>query len=446
MTIALFASERVPLPGIEAVLRREGLSVSSFILTPRLQRPDSAGAIQAAVLVTNETGIINISEQTEHLRRFFGDQASLLICAPHVAASDHEMLFESGASEIVAPQSWNSEHIGERIFGQVVLGGSVVPSECGALRGGTRKARDLYSHIERLAPLAETILLLGETGTGKELVARELHNRSGRVGPYVPINSPELDPNLVSSELFGHVKGAFSGADKTRIGLIASAGEGTVFLDEIGDLDLRSQAKLLRTLEDRTVRKVGANHFEPVHARIILATNRDLRTACQEGKFRADLHERIRGFTLELPSLRERKADIPILANHFVSEYNKEYKTENQVSPGSTDCLFQHDWPGNIRELRAVVRKGAAYADSSSYISSLILQDSIRKPPLADKQGGMLFDPAVDTWRDLQHRMQTTYFRALLAHTNGNRESAIRLSGLSRSQFFEKLKEISKEA
>jgi DNA-binding NtrC family response regulator len=443
--IALFASEKVPLPAIEAVLRREELNVSSFVLTSRLAKLDPAPAIKTGVLVTNETGVVNIGEQTEHVRSLLPQKTSLLLCAPQVATSAHEMLLELGASDIVAPESWHPQHIGERIFGHVALGGEVVRNKYGALRGATKSARDVYSQIDTLAPLSETILILGETGTGKELVAREMHNRSGRNGPYVPINAPELDPNLISSELFGHVKGAFSGADKTRVGLIASAGEGTVFIDEIGDLDLQSQAKLLRVLEERTVRKVGANQFERIHARIILATNRDLQTACQKRKFRSDLYERIRGFTVQLSPLRERKPDIPILARHFVDDYNNEYQTNNRISATSADCLFQYDWPGNIRELRAVIRKGAAYADSSGYISPLIMQDSTRKTPSSVKPGGLEFDPAVEKWRDVQRRMQTAYFRALLAYTNGNRESAIKLSGLSKSQFFEKLKDLSRE-
>jgi len=330
-------------------------------------------------------------------------------------------------------------------LGQIILRGDVAPSEYGALRGATAKVREIYSHIERLAPLSESILIVGETGTGKELVAKELHNRSGRPDPYIPVNCPEIQPDLLSSELFGHEKGAFTGADKTRVGLIASAGKGTVFLDEIGDLDLQSQAKLLRVLEDRKVRKVGANRFEDVHARIILATNRNLQESCAEGKFRLDLYERIRGFTLELPPLRERKADIPILANHFVNEFNEEYKASNQIPPGNFDCLFNYDWPGNIRELRAVIRKATAYSDLSGQISSLILQESLRRPQTSTAQNAVPFDPAIDKWHELQQRAQRIYFRALLAHTNGNRESAIKLSGLSKSQFFEKLKNLSKE-
>jgi len=146
-----------------------------------------------------------------------------------------------------------------------------------------------------------------------------------------------------------------------------------------------------------------------------------------------------------LPPLRERKADIPILAKHFLDEYNEEYKTSCKLSAGDIDDLFEYDWPGNIRELRSVIRKAAAYSDLSGYVSSLVLQESVRRTPAKLAQEAVPFNPAADTWRDLIGRAQTIYFRALLAHTGGNREAAIKLSGLSKSQFFEKLKDLPKE-
>jgi two-component system response regulator HydG len=445
MTLALFASNKLLLSSIGAALRRESIDVSTFVLTSQLNPGDILPAVTKGLLITNESGIINIGEQTEQVRDLLGEGCPLILCAPQSVSSDRELLKQCGAAEIIIPQSWDSNHVGERILGQLILSGAVTPARCGALCGATMRARELYADIERLAPLSEPILLLGETGTGKDLVARELHNRSKRENKYIPINCPEIQPDLISSELFGHEKGAFTGADKSRVGLIAMAGNGTIFLDEIGDLDLQSQAKLLRVLEDHKVRRVGANNFEDVKARIILATNRDLQSLCAEGKFRPDLYERICGFTLEIPPLRERKADIPVLVQHFVDGYNAEYKTDYKTSEGSTDYLFHYDWPGNIRELRAVVRRSAAYSDLSGYISSLILKESVRRPQVRTAPNAVPFDPAVDTWRDLLSRAQTTYFRALLAHTNGSRESAIKLSGLSKSQFFEKLKEVPKE-
>ncbi|MET0624382.1 MAG: sigma-54 dependent transcriptional regulator [Pyrinomonadaceae bacterium] len=445
MTVALFVAAEVPLSAIAAALGREGVGVSALVLTPRLARREVPTSASKAVLVTSERALINIGEQTEQVRELLGTSVPVILCATQPAPHDREVLRSCGASSVITPQSWNVEHVGERVLGQLIADGDITPNRCGVLRGATARLRAIYADIERLAPLSEPLLILGETGTGKDLVARELHARSGRKGsPYVPINCPEIQPDLIGSELFGHEKGAFTGADRARVGLIASAGDGTVFLDEIGDLDLQSQAKLLRVLEERKVRRVGANSFQEVHARVVLATNRDLRQWSADGKFRHDLYERIRGFTLELPPLRERKADIPILVRHFIEEYNEEYRTRYEMAAGSVDALFGYDWPGNVRELRAVIRKAAAYADAAGHVSPLILQESVRRPRAEPEQNVVPFNPALDSWRDLQSRAQSVYFRALLAHTNGNRESAIKISGLSKSQFFEKIKDLPK--
>lgn len=323
----------VALSAIAAALGREGVGVSALALTPRLDRREVPASVSKAVLVTSERALINIGEQTEQVCELLGAAVPLILCAPQPAPPDRKVLHSCGASTIITPQSWNVEDVCERVLGQLIADGDLTPNRCGVLRGATAKLRALYADIERLAPLAEPLLILGETGTGKDLVAQELHARSGRKGsPYMPINCPKIQPDLLGSELFGHEKGAFTGADRPRVGLIASAGSGTVFLDEIGDLDLQSQAK----------------------------------------------------------------------------------------------------------------RKAAAYTDASGHVSPLILQESVRRPRAETTQNVVPFNPALDTWRDLQSRAQSVYFRALLSHTNGNRESAIKISGLSKSQFFEKIKDLPK--
>jgi DNA-binding NtrC family response regulator len=301
----------------------------------------------------------------------------------------------------------------------------------------------LYQHIQKVAPLSEPVLILGETGTGKELVAREIHNRSGRpTDRFLPINCAELSSDLLGSELFGHERGAFTNANQARIGLLSEAGEGTVFLDEIGDLDLNAQAKLLRVIENKEIRPVGSNKWLKFRARIVLATNRNLEENCAEAKFRKDLYERIRGFTLELPPLRERRADISLLAYHFVEEYDDQYGGKRKIPEGALECLFRHDWPGNVRELRSIIRKASAYADNSGRISTSILQDAVRGRDSIRPKHYIIFDPTTDTWRDLIKRVQEIYFRAVLAETHGDKEAAARISGLSRSHFYEKLKEL----
>jgi len=445
MSIVLFSSNEAILEDVAVSLRAEGTAVESILLNIQ---PTAAGvpkSIEQAVLVTGEGGLVNAGEETEQVRDLIGKSAPLILCAPFSASSDHDLLQTCGATTIISPTSWKSSHVSERVLSQIIFDGHLTPNHCGALWGATATSRNVYLHLERLAPLSEPILILGETGTGKELVARELHNLGKRFDNYITVNCPELQPELINSELFGHEKGAFTGADRPRVGLIASAGKGTVVLDEIGDLDLHSQARLLRVLEDRKVRRVGANHLEDIKARMVFATNRDLKEACEQGKFRADLYERLRGFTIRLTPLRQRKADIPLLAKHFLDEYNREYKTHHKISSTGIDLLFQSDWPGNVRELRNVIRKAAAYADSSGFVNMPILQEATRQLTIGIGENVVHFEPAVDTWRDLLARCHRTYFRALLAHTNGNREAAIKLSGLSKSQFFEKIKELSKE-
>jgi len=302
--------------------------------------------------------------------------------------------------------------------------------------------QELFKNISTLAPLDEAVLIIGETGTGKELVAGELHRLSTRQDPMLTINCPELTPELLGSELFGHEKGAFTNAAQARKGLILEARGGTVFLDEIGDLDLIAQAKLLRVIEEKALRPVGSNRWAKVPARFVLATNRNLEEDSEVGKFRPDLLERIRGFTLELPPLRTRKADISLLVRHFIDEYSQDYGKHLNIPSGSLDWLFRYDWPGNVRELRAAVRKAAAYADRQGNISAVMLQEAVRGRRRLSIQNSMAFDPTNESWRDVQKKLQTAYFRSVLAAANGSKEVAAKLAGISRAQLYEKLKEI----
>lgn len=452
MTVATFGTAQIPLREVAAALRREGVNVSTTVLTPELEPQDCVVDARYSVLIIAEQGIVTIGEETTRLRTLLPSNSLLILCVPQLSTDDRKVLYEEGAHAIITPWSWAPHDISERVLSQLILEGEIQPQSYEEMQGATAAMRALYNQIARLAPLSEPILILGQTGTGKELVAKALHEESGRPGGYLPINCPELSPELLSSELFGHEKGAFSGADKARIGLIASAGKGTVFLDEIGELDMPAQAKMLRVLEYRQVRRIGANNWDEVEARIVMATNRNMEAMVAEGRFRKDLYERIRGFTLQLPPLCERKADILLLVNYFVEKYNQEYNTQLSVPDGAADSLFRYDWPGNIRELRGVVRRAAAYADHPKYLNHLILQEATREHGLEEAgrsrslemppDNFVPFNPATDKWKDLINRAQSAYFHALLKQTDGNREEARKLSGLGRSQFYEKLKEI----
>lgn len=445
MNISITGRTQLPLSEVAAALRREGVHVGTVVPSEHLGRTDGLSDAQCVVLIMTDQGIVTIGEEVTRVRGLMPSEVQLILCIPQLQPGDRQLLLKEGASSIVTPKMWVADHIAERVLAQLIVSDNIRPNSYGEIRGATAAMRALYEEIERVALLSEPILILGPTGTGKELVARAIHNRSGRGGVYVKVNCPEINPDLMSSELFGHERGAFTGAEKTRIGLIASAGKGTVFLDEIGELDLPAQAKILRVLEYKEVRRVGANNWDKVESRIVMATNRNLEEMCAQGKFRRDLFERIQGFTLRLPPLREKRADILLLVNHFLDEYNEEYQTSLTVPEGAAECLFRYDWQGNVRELRMVVRKAAAYADGPRYINHLILQEGTRARLVEASPHAVIFDPAVDTWKDFVNRAQIIYFRAVLAETNGNREAARRLSGLSHSQFFEKLKPLKKD-
>lgn len=222
---------------------------------------------------------------------------------------------------------------------------------------GESEAMDhVRSLISKVAPTNSTVLILGETGTGKELVARAVHRQSLRAdAPFVAINCGALPENLIESELFGHRKGAFTGADEQRIGLFEVADGGTLFLDEIGELPKSLQSKLLRVLESGDIRRVGENEAFKVDVRVVCATHRDLEEMVAEGEFREDLMFRINTFEIRLAPLRERLEDIEPLAQHLLSRFRKESRGENHFTPETVEALTSHAWPGNVRELANVV-------------------------------------------------------------------------------------------
>ena len=249
----------------------------------------------------------------------------------------------------------------------------IVPSDndrCGDLIGRNARMREIYAIIEKIAPTNTTVVIEGETGTGKEVVAQSIHNLSPRAkGPLIIFDCGAVPPNLIESELFGHEKGSFTGAVMTRQGLFELADGGSLFLDELGELPIDLQPKLLRALEQREVRRVGSSKSIKVDVRIIAATNRNLETEVREGRFRQDLFYRLSVVRLHLPALRERPDDIPLLVGHFLKsqKYNRGSNGETRVkavSPAGLSCLSAYEWPGNVRELVNVVERAVSFSDS----------------------------------------------------------------------------------
>jgi DNA-binding NtrC family response regulator len=231
----------------------------------------------------------------------------------------------------------------------------------GGLVGHSPEMEKLYRILSKVAYSTHPVLILGESGTGKELVARSIHfNGPNSAKPFVPVDCGSLVPTLIESELFGHVKGAFTGADRTKEGLLSSADGGTVFLDEIGELPLDLQAKLLRALQEKEVRPVGATQSKPISARVLAATNRDLAAMVEQGRFRKDLYFRLNVVNLRIPPLRDRRGDIATLATHFLEQRQKESGVERSFSDELLRVMGEYDWPGNVRELENAIERACA--------------------------------------------------------------------------------------
>jgi formate hydrogenlyase transcriptional activator len=234
--------------------------------------------------------------------------------------------------------------------------------------GNSPALREVLCHVSRVAPTDSTVLITGETGTGKELIARAIHTRSRRAArPFVAVNCGAIPSSLAASELFGHEKGAFTGAMQRRQGRFELAADGTIFLDEVGELSAETQIMLLRVLQEREFERVGSHSPIRTNVRVIAATNRDLEAAIDDGSFRADLYYRLNVFPLDLPALRERRADIPLLVEHFIRRHAKRGGKRIRGIDDDTSRLLQcYDWPGNIRELENVIERAVIVADSET--------------------------------------------------------------------------------
>ncbi|MPT53126.1 sigma-54 dependent transcriptional regulator [Delftia sp.] len=302
----------------------------------------------------------------------------------------------------------------------------------GELVSDSEAMRQVFKRIGLAADSDATVLVLGETGTGKELVARALHRNSARAErPFVAVNCAAIPADLMESELFGHVKGAFTGAVSDRAGRFREAQGGTLFLDEVGDMPLPTQAKILRALQEREITPVGASRALPVNVRIIAATHRDLPDAVRQGRFREDLWYRLQVVPVHLPPLRERLGDVLLLAEHFLRQGGG--ASPKRLGADAARLLLAHDWPGNVRELRNAMERAALLCPGPVIGPEHIgLQPAAANGPAIDWNGPLA--PAV---AQLEREMVT---RALAA-TMGNRAEAARRLGLSRQQLYRKLAE-----
>jgi len=303
----------------------------------------------------------------------------------------------------------------------------------GELVGVSAKMQRVYHLIEKVGPHTCPVLILGESGTGKELVARSIHFSSPRrERPFVPVDCSALVPTLIESELFGYVKGAFTGATQSRHGLLEAATGGTLFLDEIGDLPIDLQAKLLRALQEREIKPVGSNERVSIDVRVIAATNRDLEEAIRKNQFRQDLFFRLNVVQIKLPPLRDRKNDIPMLVNSFLEKFSTPQRPVRGVSEEAMSRLMAYDWPGNVRELENAVERAVALG-SGQALSLTDLPTNLQHGIFERRMG-------MDDLVPLEELERRAIFRAL-RETGGDKLAAARLLGIGKTTLYRKLKE-----
>jgi DNA-binding NtrC family response regulator len=284
---------------------------------------------------------------------------------------------------------------------------------------------EIYKTVSRAAPTDASVIVEGETGTGKELVARMIHRFSRRASqPFVPVDCSSIAPSLLESELFGAMRGAFTGADRDRVGVFEAAHRGTVFLDEIGEIEMNFQLALLRFLEGHEIRPVGASRSKEVDVRVIAATNRDLQRLVDEKKFREDLWYRLNTVRIVLPPLRERRTDIPLLARFYINKYNARYTRDVKLMDSGVKALQDYTWPGNVRQLQHVIERLTILADrvdSDTVHDALTSMESREKP--------------VETLADAEEDQ----IRRVLAATGGNKSKAAQILGIERKTLYRKL-------
>jgi transcriptional regulator with PAS, ATPase and Fis domain len=307
--------------------------------------------------------------------------------------------------------------------------------------GTSQKMQQVYNLVNKVADTDSTVLIVGESGTGKELIARGLHFNSNRQHhPFVAINCSALPENLLESELFGHKKGSFTGAVADKRGLFEEANLGTIFLDEVNSMAPQLQTKLLRVLQEREVRRVGDNKSSPVNVRVVGATNEALVPKLKDGTFREDLYYRLAVIPVEIPPLRERLEDVPLLVNHFLQKQASSAGAEPiKIDPEAVDILGHYSYPGNVRELENAIERACALCEDH-----LILPSDLPPHIVSEAKGGKAHEeldkmPVGEKLDDYIQQQERRYIEATLAHCRGSREKAAGMLGISMATLYRKI-------
>lgn len=304
--------------------------------------------------------------------------------------------------------------------------------------GESPAMKEVYKMVERVSQATSNVLVTGQSGTGKELVARAIHSNSDRSNnPFLAINCGAIPENLVESELFGHKKGAFTGADSDKEGIFVAADGGTVFLDEVAEIPLNLQVNLLRVIQEREVKPVGSNKMLSFDTRIIAATNKDLENEVAEGNFRDDLYYRLNVVEISLPPLQQRRDDIPLLAHHFLQKYNKELKRNIKgINSEAMGAMMAYEWKGQVRELENVMERAILLSDGD-YLALEDLPSSFRKT-----SGNQDFSMDSDTLDEAIQTFEKHHIQSVLKRTDGNKSEAARLLGIDPSTLYRKMERL----
>jgi transcriptional regulator with GAF, ATPase, and Fis domain len=400
----LIIADAIDTPEFKASESVVNLKVHSVMCVPLMHK----GELFGLLYVGNDRLVNRFEPKSLDMLTIFAAQASLIL---------HNALL---VNELKLDNTELRKRLEDQRYGDIV----------GACQG----MRDVYKRIDKIALTDISVLITGETGTGKELIAREIHRHSPRAkGPFITINCGAIPENLLESELFGHVKGAFTGAVATRPGKFQAAISGTLFLDEIGEMPLQLQVKLLRALQEKVVYKVGDNRGEPVDIRVVAATNKILEEEVKKNTFREDLYYRLNVVTLKLPPLRERGEDVIVLGKFFLQKYAKEFSSKVKgFTPAVTVAMKKYAWPGNIRELENRIKKAVVLADKPL----LGADDLDLKPENLDP-----IMPLLQAKEEFQKR----YINEVLARNNGNRTKTAKDLGVDPRTIFRHLEKLEAE-
>jgi two-component system, NtrC family, response regulator PilR len=435
-SILVIDDEEIMREILDALLSREGYSV-------RLAEHAAAGlelaramSFDAAVVDMMMPGMDGISALDE-LKKIDDDLPVLMITA-FASVENAIVAMKRGAFDYITKPFKNDEVLG--VLRNAVAQHRLVTenralrqnlqahaNRFGEIIGRSSRIRQVFDLIIQAAPSRTTILINGESGTGKELVARSLHQNSTRADrAFITVNSGNLPPDLLESNLFGHVKGAFTGAVYPKKGLFELADKGTIFFDEIGNIPLETQAKLLRVIQEREFMRLGGVETIKVDVRIIAATNVDLRRMVDDGRFREDLYYRLHVINVQLPALRERRDDIPLLVQHFLEKYGEEnHKPHLELTPEALDLLMEHDWPGNVRELQNVIERATVLSPGNRIDADLVPENVRRSKRFQMPQ--FVVPPEGISYKDAEMAFQRGLIESALEQASGVQKRAAEL-------------------